>query len=110
MNLDLSNHMPLNDSNIENEPQAGSDAPAPLRREFHQALRNTLLNPMSGATPKNERGGGCKGVRPRVLSFTERTPPPQDRYSNVLKVSSVPPFIAMMVDYALCCFYERTVF
>lgn len=92
MNLDLCNHMLLNNSNIENEPVAGSDAPAPLRREFQQALRNTLLNPMSGANPKSERGGGCKGGSPRMLSFTERTPPPQDRYSNVLKVSNGPLF------------------
>ncbi|CAN0422671.1 unnamed protein product, partial [Laminaria digitata] len=74
MNLDLCNHMLLTDSNTENEPPAGSDAPAPLRREFQQALRNTLLNPMSGATPTSERGGGCKGGSPRVLSFTERSP------------------------------------
>lgn len=98
MNLDLCNHMLHNDSNIENEPQAGSDAPAPLRREFQQALRNTLLNPMSGATAKNERGSGCKGGSPRMLSFTERTPPPPDRYSNVLKVSNGPSFVTKMLS------------
>lgn len=87
MNFDLCRHMLLSYDNAENEPQAGSDAPAPLRREFQQALRHTLLSPMAGCSSKNERGGaGAGGVPPRVLSFTERPPPPQDRYTNVLKV------------------------
>ncbi|CAM9642202.1 unnamed protein product, partial [Ectocarpus fasciculatus] len=80
MNFDLCNHMLLSSDNSENEPQPGSDAPAPLRREFQQALRNTLLSPMSGG------GGSSVAGSPRVLSFTERPPLPQDRYTNVLKV------------------------
>lgn len=89
MNFDLCRHMLLSYDNAENEPQAGSDAPAPLRREFQQAMRHTLLSPMAGCSSKNEKGGagrGAGGVAPRVLSFTERPPPPQDRYTNVLKV------------------------
>ncbi|CAM9462139.1 unnamed protein product, partial [Scytosiphon promiscuus] len=78
MNFELCNHMLLTSDNSENEPQPGSDAPAPLRREFQQALRNTLLSPMAA--------GGGSGSSPRVLSFTERPPPQQDRYTNVLKV------------------------
>lgn len=93
MNYDLCNHLLLGNSNIENEPAAGSDAPAPLRREFQQALRNTLLCDMGGGSGKSERSagsgassGGGGAVSPRVLSFTERPPTPEDRYSNVLKV------------------------
>lgn len=88
MNFDLCNHMLLSTDNSENEPQPGSDAPAPLRREFQQALRNTLLSPMSGGPSKSDRGrsGSSVGGSPRVLSFTERPPLPQDRYTNVLKV------------------------
>ncbi|CBJ28300.1 conserved unknown protein [Ectocarpus siliculosus] len=88
MNFDLCNHMLLSSDNSENEPQPGSDAPAPLRREFQQALRNTLLSPMSGGPCKGDRGrsGSSVGGSPRVLSFTERPPLPQDRYTNVLKV------------------------
>ncbi|CAB1111300.1 unnamed protein product [Ectocarpus sp. CCAP 1310/34] len=88
MNFDLCNHMLLSSDKSENEPQPGSDAPAPLRREFQQALRNTLLSPMSGGPSKGDRGrsGSSVGGSPRVLSFTERPPLPQDRYTNVLKV------------------------
>lgn len=94
MNFELCNHMLLTSDNSENEPQPGSDAPAPLRREFQQALRNTLLSPMAtgGGSCKSERGisggGGASGAgsTPRVLSFAERPPPQEDRYTNVLKV------------------------
>lgn len=91
MNFDLCNHMLLSSDNSENEPQPGADAPAPLRREFQQALRNTLLSPAGGGggASKSERGGdggSAAGGSPRVLSFAERPPPPEDRYTNVLKV------------------------
>lgn len=92
MNFDLCNHMLLSNDNSENEPQPGADAPAPLRREFQQALRNTLLSPAGGGggASKSDRGGdggsAAGGGSPRVLSFAERPPPPQDRYTNVLKV------------------------
>ncbi|CAN0195454.1 unnamed protein product, partial [Hapterophycus canaliculatus] len=96
MNFELCNHMLLTNDNSENEPQPGSDAPAPLRREFQQALKNTLLSPMAGGggggSCVSDRGvgagGGASGAAssPRVLSFTERPPPQQDRYTNVLKV------------------------
>lgn len=92
MNFDLSNHTLLKNDNAENEPQAGSDAPAPLRREFQRAIKDTLLNSMAigsgGSSVKKNPGGGVSGggVVPRVLSFSERPPPPQDRYTNVLKV------------------------
>eukprot|EP00752_Nemacystus_decipiens_P004932 g4488.t1 len=93
MNFDLCNHMLLSNDNSENEPQPGADAPAPLRREFQQALRNTLLSPAggsSGGASKSDRGGdggsAAGGGSPRVLSFADRPPPPQDRYTNVLKV------------------------
>ena len=92
MNFDLCNHMLLSNDNSENEPQPGADAPAPLRREFQQALRNTLLSPVGGGggASKSDRGGdggsAAGGGSPRVLSFAERPPPPQDRYTNVLKV------------------------
>lgn len=91
MNFDLCNHMLLSNDNSENEPQPGADAPAPLRREFQQALRNTLLSPAGGGASKTDRGGdggGAAGGSPRVLSFAERPPPPQDRYTNVLKVGT----------------------
>lgn len=93
MNFDLCNHMLLNNDNSENEPKPGADAPAPLRREFQQALRDTLLSPAGGGgggASKSDRGGDgggrAAGGSPRVLSFVERPPPPQDRYTNVLKV------------------------
>lgn len=92
MNIDLCNHMMLSNDNLENEPQAGSDAPTPLRREFQQAMRNTLLSPRVGCGSKSEGAGGPRSgiggsaTPPRVLSFNERPPVPQDRYSNVLKV------------------------
>jgi len=97
MNFDLCNHILLSNDNSENEPQPGSDAPAPLRREFQQALRNTLLSPAGGGggggNAKSDGGvgaggggGAAGGGSPRVLSFAERPPPPQDRYTNVLKV------------------------
>ncbi|CAM9490997.1 unnamed protein product [Pylaiella littoralis] len=86
MNFDLCNHMLLN-NNSENEPQPGSDAPAPLRREFQQALRNTLLSSAGGGSSQSDRGGGGSGgISMRVLSFTERPPPQEDRCMNVLKV------------------------
>lgn len=94
MNFDLCNHMLLSNDNSENEPQPGADAPAPLHREFQQALRNTLLSPAGGGGGsgfKSDRGGdggSAAGGSPRVLSFAERPPPPQDRYTNVLKVGS----------------------
>lgn len=91
MNFDICNHMLLSNDNSENEPQPGADAPAPLRREFQQALRNTLLSPAGGGAPKSDRGsdgGSVAGGSPRVLSFAERPPPPQDRYTNVLKVGT----------------------
>lgn len=91
MNFDLCNHMLLSNDNSENEPQPGADAPAPLRREFQQALRNTLLSPAGGGASKSERGGdggSAAGGSPRVLSFAERPPPPQDRYTSVLKVGT----------------------
>lgn len=90
MNFDICNHMLLSNDNSENEPQPGADAPAPLRREFQQALKDTLLSPAGGGgASKGDRGGdggGATGGFPRVLSFAERPPPPQDRYTNVLKV------------------------
>lgn len=87
MNFDLCNHMLLNNS--ENEPQPGSDAPAPLRREFEQALRNTLLSSAGGGSSQSDRGGGGSGgISVRVLSVTERPPPQEDRCTNVLKVGS----------------------
>lgn len=90
MDFNLCRHILLNNSNEENEPQAGSEAPAPLRREFQQAVRDTLLSPAAGTGT----GGGDKdefrkrrgGVAPRVLKFSERPPPPQERSTNVLKV------------------------
>lgn len=101
MDLDVCRHMLLNLNNEENEPQAGSDAPVPLKREFQHAMRNTLLSPaacmggIEGACTDQRAGskavsrtGGVGGIAPRVLSFSERPPPPQERYTNVLKVGS----------------------
>lgn len=98
MNFDICRHMLLNANNEENEPQAGSDAPVPLKREFQQAMRDTLLSPAAGIgvgrRASSEESGGAKGagrksggIAPRVLSFSERPPAPQERCPNVLKVN-----------------------
>lgn len=124
MDMDLCRHLLLNNGNEENEPQAGSDAPAPLRREFQQALRNTLLSPSfgggggSGGSSKVERSGGAgaglgSGVAPRVLSFSERPPAPQEQYTNVVKVRgyvhlSVAAWIAVVKVGALLCTVARS--
>lgn len=98
MDFDICRHMLLNTGNEENEPQAGSDAPVPLRREFQEAMRNTLLSPSVGVAGGR---GSCISDRtlssfaaqanggvlaPRVLTFSERSPAPPERYTNVLKV------------------------
>ena len=92
INFDLCNHMLVRGDNAENEPQAGSDAPPPLHREFHQAMKNTLLSPMMAMRGTDfmckATNGGARGktMPPRLLSFSERPPPQEERFTNVLKV------------------------
>lgn len=109
MDFDLCRHLLLNDDNVENEPQAGSDAPAPLQREFQQALRNTLLSPAAGSCCRGgtsskdagSSGGRGAGIAPVVLAFNSRPPPPQELFPNVLKVYLGSMFAVEMVDF-LC--------